>query len=209
LLRTSLLFLTYAVILVVYALPWVVNPGAGLSPGGYDLAEWASIHPISGGETPPLFTVLLLRLPLVCATVSFTFFLSLSRNNRISGGIAVLLMSVALLPPFEFLNDTGNWNYRQQLALAIITLIGGTFGLTGWTSKYRRIVGTVLALIGAVACLMGLSRALTVMQGFNLPTHLGVGGVGTAIVFLVLIFLQWQIGRRIEMNRPIRTAQAS
>jgi hypothetical protein len=113
------------------------------------------------------------------------------------------------LPPFEFLKDTGNWNHRQQLALAIITLIGGVFGLTGWIRKYHPLVGTVTAVIGVIACLVGLTRALMLMQGFNLPTQIGVGGVGTAILFVVLLIHRWQIGRYVITRRPIPTAPAN
>lgn len=207
--RSFVLLCLFVLLLATYTLPWVINPGAGLSLGGYDLAEWASVHPISGGESPPLLTALLLRLPLVCATLAFVFFLTPNWNTRIVGGIAILLMAAALLPPFEFLNDSGNWNYRQQLGLAFVTLTGGAFALTGWMRKYRTIAGTVIAVIGIVACLMGLSRAMTLMQGFNLPTQIGVGGVGTAFLLLVLILLQLQIGRRITTRHPIQLAKAN
>jgi hypothetical protein len=201
-LRVSVLLTLFLLLLVAYAPPWVINPGASLSPNGYDLAEWSSVHPVAGGETPPLLTALLLRLPLVCATLMFVYFLTLNRNSRILGGAVVLLMGLALLPPLEILDDPGNWNYRQQLALAIFTVAGGMIGLTGWLGELRRIVGIVSAFGGTAACLVGLSHAYNLMQGFDLPVHIGAGGLATATLFLVTMFLQWRIGRRIWLRRP-------
>ncbi|MCU0513679.1 MAG: hypothetical protein MUE40_14060 [Anaerolineae bacterium] len=51
--------------LLAYLLPWVVNPGAALTPGAYDLAEWVSLTPMARGQSPVLLTPLLLRLPLL------------------------------------------------------------------------------------------------------------------------------------------------
>lgn len=206
--RVAILVVFLVLILVTYAQPWVINPGASLSPGGYDLAEWASIHPISGGESPPLLTALLLRLPLVCAVLSFAFLLPSDKKHRILAGIAVLLIATALLPPFEFLSDSGNWNYRQQFALAVITLMGGFVGLSGWLKNYRSVIGIASAVIGVVVCLVGLSRAYALKEGFDLPLHIGVGGLGTAAFFGLLIAQQWQIGRQMFLRRPTRIAKA-
>lgn len=205
--RISALFLLFILLLVVYTQPWIVNPGASLSPGGYDLAEWTSVHPAAGGETPPLLTALLLRLPLVCATLTFAFFMVPNWKNRVLGGMIVALMGVALLPPFEILDDPGNWNYRQQLALAVFTIIGAAFGLTGWLGELRRILGSGAALVGVAVCLIGLNRAYNLMQGFNLHTQIGAGGLVTAILFIVLIAGKWQIGQRPWLRRPTQIAQ--
>jgi hypothetical protein len=151
----------------------------------------------------------MLRLPLVCAAVAFVFFLAPNWNNRLIGGAVVILMGIALLPPFEFLSDTGNGNYRQQFALAIITLLGGILGLTGWMKTYRPFVGIAMALIGIAACLAGLSRAYALIEGFALPVQIGAGGVGTALLFGVLGVWQWQIGRHVVVRRPIRTTKAT
>jgi hypothetical protein len=205
--RISALFILFILLLSTYSLAWIVNSGASLSLNGYDLAEWTSVHPAAGGETPPLLTAVLLRLPLVCATLTFAFFLVPNTRYRILGGIVVALMGVALLPPFEFLDDPGNWNYRQQLALAVLTIIGGACGLTGWLGELRHILGSATALVGVAACLIGLSRAYSLMQGFNLHAQVGAGGLVTAILFIVLFAGEWQIGQRALLRRPTRIAQ--
>lgn len=156
-----------------------------------------------------MLTALLLRLPLVCATLALAFFITPTRTNRILGGIVVVVMGIALLPPFEFVDDLGNWNHRQQFALAVLTVFGGAFGLIGWLGTYRRIIGSLIATTGAAACLVGFSRAYTLMQGFNLPAQAGAGGLVPAILFLVLIAGEWQIGQRALLRRPTGIAQAN
>ncbi len=62
-------WLVIAVMLVCYALPWVINPGVSLTLGGYDLGEWTSLHDAVRGEQLPLLTSFLLRLPLALVAV--------------------------------------------------------------------------------------------------------------------------------------------
>jgi hypothetical protein len=205
--HTAVLFLLFIFLLIAYLVPWVVNPGASLTLGGYDLAEWTSLHPAVVGETPPLLTTFLLRLPLVCVTIALAFFIMPEQNNRIVGGIVLLLMGFALLPPLEILDDPGNWNYRQQLALAVGTVLIGAIGLSGKRKQMRPFIGSFMALVGAGACLVGLSRAFNLMQGFNLPSQIGAGGVVTAMLFVAFVITQWQIGQRIALRRPIHAGQ--
>lgn len=204
---TSALFALFLATVLVYLLPWVINPDVSLSPNGYDLAEWATIHPAAMGENPPLLTGLLLRLPLVCATLALAFFVQPTWRSRILIGIVVILMGIALLPPFEFVDDPGNWNYRQQLMLTAVTILGGMFGLTGWLTGLRPFVGSGVAVAGAGAALFGLARALVWMQEFSLPTYAGAGGILTALLLISLLVAGWQTGQRIRQRRPIRAPQ--
>ncbi|MFN8529394.1 MAG: hypothetical protein U0670_12340 [Anaerolineae bacterium] len=55
--------------LIGYFSAWVVNPGVALTLHAFDLAEWASLHPVVRAE-PMLITTLLLRLPLLCFAYS-------------------------------------------------------------------------------------------------------------------------------------------
>ena len=205
--RNIRLLLWFLLLLAAYLLPWVSNPGVSLSPGGYDLAEWASIHPAAMAESPPLLTTLLLRLPLVCATAALTYSFLLNRTSRLLGAGAVALMSIALLPPFEFVDDPGNWNYRQQLALAVITFGLAGFGLTGRLGQFRRWISMGAAAMGVATALLGVSHALQWMQEFSLPTVLSLGGIVSAIMFAVLVLVQIQTGQRASLRRPIPTGQ--
>jgi hypothetical protein len=206
-LRNTRLWLLFLLILTVYLLPWVVSPGVSLSPSGYDLAEWASIHPAAMSENPPLLTPLLLRLPLVSAALSLAYGLRLDNRNRVLGAAAVVLMSLALLPPFEIVDDRENWNYRQQLLLAVAVLAGSPFGLTGWLGRFRRGISAVAAIMGLAASLFGLSRAFQWMQDFGLPASIGAGGLLTAVLFVGLILAQTRIGQRASLRHPIPVGQ--
>lgn len=208
--RLTVLITLFLLLVAAYLLPWVVSPEVSLSPGGYDLAEWANIHPAAPGETPPLLTTLLLRLPLVCAALALCFALPLTAAGRIIGCVVALLMAGALLPPFEIAEDPGNWNYRQQAALAAFMLLFGLFAVSGVLQKARWIFSIGSAGVGAAACLIGLSRALVLFEGFRLPAHAGLGGVLTAILFVVfagVILARTEIGQRAGLRRPIRAGQ--
>lgn len=202
-----ILFFIFLLILAAYLLPWVINPGVSLSPSGYDLAEWATIHPAALGENPPLLTGLLLRLPLACAAVALAFFMDPTASSRLLAGLMVLLMAVALLPPFEIVGDPGNWNYRQQLMLAGMTLLAGIFGLTGWFAGLRRFIGSGIAFVGAGAALLGFTRALAWMQAFDLPAYAGAGAFLTALLLLGLLAVGLRTGQRGVQHRPVRVSQ--
>ena len=101
--------------LLFYLFPWVVNPGVSLSLGGYDLAEWASLHPAVRDATPALFTSLLLRLPLACLALLIAF----TAQRRLLPVLIVLIAALGLLPPPEFIKATNDPNYRQQVDFSL------------------------------------------------------------------------------------------
>jgi hypothetical protein len=163
----------------LYLLPWVVNPEASLTPNGYELAEWTSLHPVVRGGNPPLVPSLLLRLPLVCIPLVVAFS---ARQRSPLAALLVLVVSAGLLPP-ELLQASGNANSSQQGVLALVTLIGGMIGVSGILPKVRRWIATGAALVGAIASVLGLAQGVDLMRGFNLPAEIGLGGVALATAF--------------------------
>jgi hypothetical protein len=168
--------------LVLYLFPWVVNPGVSLSPNGYDLAEWASLHPTVREATPTLLTSLLLRLPLAC----FALLIAFTAKRSLLPALIVLVTAVALLPPPEFIKQLNDPNFRQQAALALFTLIGGIIGLSGKMPRIHHWIAAGIGLIGALASVIGLVQSYDLMRGFNLPTQIGAGGVLLALMFVVV-----------------------
>lgn len=169
--------------LVLYTLPWLVNPGVSLTPGAYDLAEWASLHPAVRAETPALLTSFLLRLPLACVALLIAFS---ARGKRLVPALAVLLIAAALLPPLEFVRALGDANYQQQFALALITLVGSAIGLSRVLARWHRAIMLAVTITGAAASALGLFNAYQLMRGFDLPVQIGFGGVMLALTFAVL-----------------------
>jgi len=175
----------YAIIglmLVLYLLPWLVNPSVSLSPNGYDLAEWASLHPAVREATPALLTSLLLRLPLACLALLIAF----TTRRGLLPALIVLIAAAALLPPPEFVKALDDPNYRQQAALALFTLIGGAVGFSGQLPRARHWIAVGISLIGALASGIGLLQSYELMRGFNLPTQIGMGGVLLALMFVLV-----------------------
>ncbi len=175
------IYILIALMLVLYLFPWLVNPAASLSPNGYDLAEWTSLHPAVHTQTPMLLTSLFLRLPLVCLALLIAF----STQRGIIPALLVLLIAVALLPPLEFIHAIDDPNYRQQAALALVTLISGVVGLSMVLPRYRHWIATTIAIVGAAASLNGLAQSYDLMRGFQLPSQIGLGGIALGIVFVV------------------------
>ncbi len=166
------IYMIAALLLALYLLPWVVNPAASLTPNGYELAEWTSLHPAVRDAAPPLLTSLLLRLPLVCVALWVAF----TTRRGILPALIVLIVTAGLLPP-ELIQATENPNSRQQGALALITLVGGMIGFSGVLPRFRQGVAMMIALVGAGASIIGLLQGMALMRGFELPAQVGAGGV--------------------------------
>jgi hypothetical protein len=174
-----------ALILLLYSLPWVVNPGVSLTFGGYDLAEWASLHHAARAESPPLLTSFLLRLPLALAAALIGLSGKGQGETRLFSLAAILLIAVALLPPLEFTQAPDDPNYRQEALVAGIALIGGLagIGISARTPRFAPLVSAVIGIVGAGAVIAGLNSAYGLLRGFELPVGLGIGGLGLAGVF--------------------------
>lgn len=172
-----------AALLIAYALPWLVNPAAGLTLGAYDLAEWVSLHAGARATTPPLLPVLLLRLPLVLLAFMVASKPALHFWLRL---LFVLLASAALLPPLEFFaSDMADPNYRQQVVLAAVTLLAGLAVLHRAFHRYATLIHVALIIAGLVIAVWGTFWGLTLMHAFQLPTQLGIGGVLYAALLLI------------------------
>lgn len=191
--------------LVFYHLPWILTPGVGLNMGAYDLAEWASLHPIVRVSSPPLLHSFILRLPLalLALIVAFT-----GRRNGKNGGrlLIVGLIALALLPPLEFFTQYPNDpNYRQQFALAFLTLLVGGIGLTSYLNRWRRLIVIALTVLGAASSIWGFWQGYTLLREFHLPLNVGVGGPGLAVCFLLLIVFDKPVPLRWKTNKVART----
>lgn len=178
------LLLTIGILgLAAYCLPWLTNPGAGLSFGAYDLAEWTSLHPAVRGGNPMLLTSFVLRLPL--ATFGLIVGAMVFKNNTGIRVIFVLLVAIALLPPLEFFTQyRDDPNYQQQFALAIMTATVGLGSIVIRSPRSNKALWVTFALIGAISGLAGLIQSYNLMQGFELPTSLGLGGLGFVLLSL-------------------------
>lgn len=178
-----LMLLALAAAAICYFLPWITHGYASMTFGGYDLAEWTSLHPAVRFVEPALQTTLWLRLPPVFMLGALMFSIAVPRFSSRWWFLifVVLIISAALLPPFEFIIPRDDPNYRQQTFVAGAALIIGMAGLIPWSRRIQQ--GIVLALCAAaiLSALIGLSNSIALMQGFELSPQIGVGGVGFVI----------------------------
>jgi len=191
--------LTLLVLLAAYALlPWAVHKTVALTGNAYDLAEWMSIHPAVRAESL-LLTPLLLRLPLVCIAWWEALF-----QGRVGAGYIppvqrhfpplriaiVILIAIALLPPFEFLTSArDDPNYQQQALLAALALIGGLAlvwirGAWAHRDAPLHLVQALIVVLGAGAGLWGTTRALGYWEGMDVSVSIGAGLIVFALAAL-------------------------
>ncbi len=159
--------------LIAYTLPWVAAPSASLTLGAYDLAEWASLHPAARTASPALLPPLLLRLGLVWLLLIAAYSaLPLSLK-----AVVILIGSVALLPPLEFfVSDLADNNYRQQLALAVFTLMIGFMGVAGFFRRWTGLIQIALAIALVVTVIWGNLSGYNLMIAYQLPAQIALGG---------------------------------
>lgn len=166
---------------IAYNLSWLTSTGAGLTFGAYDLAEWVSLHP-AVRAAPLMAESAVLRLPIALLALVAAF---RAQHMFSWSGLFVVTTAVTLLPPLDFLTQTNDLNYRQQLLIAFMTLLGGGFGLSGLLSKWRQVFGAVAALLGAIISLSGWSAAHQLLLQFEVPALLGTGAPLMIAVFLI------------------------
>jgi hypothetical protein len=176
--------------ITAYCLPWLTNPGVGLSFGAYDLAEWTSLHPAVRGGNPALLTSLLLRLPLAC--IGLVTALLIWKHSPIKRILFIFVLGIALLPPLEFFTQyRDDLNYQQQFGLALVTVIAGLSSIAIRHERWRNLVIIGTVLLGTASAVGGLIHGYTLMRGFELETRLGSGGLLFVILSVILGIIQF------------------
>lgn len=168
--------------IIGYLLSWVITPASSLSMGAYDLAEWTSLHPVVRQTLPFLWTTLALRTPLAILGILLAAYITSDLHHQIIGLAVILITAIALLPPLEFFTAyRDDPNYQQQFFLVLITLMVGIL-ITLWQNKQlQRILPILLSIVGCFSSIIGLYQGYMLMQAFNLPTSVGLGGVITTV----------------------------
>ncbi len=174
---TTLVWIGMAIF--AYTLPWIVNPGVGMTFGAYDLAEWASLHPQGRTISPTMLTSLLLRFPLVSFMWIVGFSAPSFRSRRFQWAVhalVVVLLALYLLPPYEFfIGALHDVNYQQQFVLALAGIIGGGAGLRAVFPRFHPYIVVGSVLLGSVAALLGVEQANSLMLGLMMPVQRGLG----------------------------------
>ena len=157
-----------------YLLPWIVASSGPMTLNAFDLAEWASLIPAQRGTSPQLLVPLLLRTQPVLLT-SLLGVVAVGRKEMAIAAIAICLLAIAQLPPFEYVYDINNLNYRQQFVLAVVSLVAGFCLLPLRRQRLMIVVKLALALVGMVTAMLGLSGAITLFSQFGLAAAHGAG----------------------------------
>lgn len=168
-------FMILVLCVIGYLTAWVTHPAGGLTFHAFDLAEWASLHPLVRAESPALLTTLLLRLPLVAISILFALSAHRVRRWRIWCWAAACATVLGLLPPLDFVTQISNGNYQQQFGLALIAAAALALSLTGRLKHAYPILSAAVTLIGLISGLVGFTRALDLLRAFDVAVSPGVG----------------------------------
>ena len=166
--------------------PWIVVSTGSMTLNVYDLAEWASLVPAQRETSPPLLAPLLLRLqPVILCLILGA--VADGRAKKAIVAIAILLLAAAQLPPFEYVYDINNLNYRQQFFLAIASLAGG-WAVIPFRHRWLATLATiVLPVAGLVTAAIGLAQAQALYLEFQIGATAGAGIVILSVSHLALL----------------------
>ncbi len=155
------------------------------------------LHASARAAVLTLLPALLLRLPLACLGLLVALNATVNPWLRM---IFVVVITAALLPPLEFFSTgAGDANYRQQAALATIVFVLGLVSLNPLPSKHTLSIRLILIFIASVSTLWGNGWAIKLMQEFNLPVQIGLGGI---IYGALLVLLGIMVARHLRTGLP-------
>jgi hypothetical protein len=184
-----------------FLLNWTVSNTATFTLSAADLAEWASLHPEARTASLPLMASLLVRLPgalIICLVVIQL------RRNRVQRSVLIavgVIGAISLLPPWEFFTQYSNDpNYRQQAALAAITLLFCT--AVSLVRQDRSVFLEIgLALAVGINAVVGLGISQGLIRNFGIETGYGLGGILAILASFLLGAML--LGERL---RPAKTS---
>lgn len=179
--------------------PWIAAPTGALTLNAYDLAEWASLVPAQRATSPPLLAPLLLRLQLVILSVILAASVT-GRWRKLAAVLAIAVLTAAQLPPFEFVHDLNNLNYRQQFFLAGVSLIAGFALLPLELPRVSRFVSMVLAVAGLATAMLGLSQSAALYDKFQLDPSPAAGAWIMGLSYIGMIVLNLRIVTRARIS---------
>jgi hypothetical protein len=176
--HTFLPILLLVLSIAAYLLPWSTSSINSLSLGAYDLAEWVNSLPTAS---------LLLRLQLLLISLIFMLtYLPAQGWGRGLGIAIILLLTIAQLPPLDFITRSNDTNQQQQFALAIGTLLGAGFSLWLATKPQKTGFALLIALIGIITSILGEMQAIAFMQQYRPDAAIGIG-----LPLLISAYVLW------------------
>jgi hypothetical protein len=160
-----------------------------LSFTGYDLAEWAVLHPTASAAWPIVLASLALRLVFVGIYWQIMLQLSNKGMARYWLGAIAFVGGLALLPPIEFFTvGFGDVNYQQQAGLTIALWIGATIIIALPETKLRLFPRRLIAVITIICCIFGVIQTRVLFGSLGIESGTGIGPfiiVGGSIISLL------------------------
>lgn len=185
------MFSLFALALLSIMGTWVHTESGAFSLNGYDWAEWISLSPSERGGQ--LIYTGMLRLFLVWITV-FSGLLGAHYTHkgwrRYALLVLTILLSLAQLPPPEFLKTLNDINYQQQAFFTVLSV--GLCAVLYLLPAYRLFVFVGVTLVALLALPIGTLNSLQIMQDYKLTVSLGLATylAGGSLIGALLASLQ-------------------
>ena len=117
---------------------------------------------------------MLLRLQLVILSVLLAALASRQPLKALSG-IIIVALAVSQLPPFEYVYDIANMNYKQQFILAVTSIVAGLLVIRFSGKRVLGILASVLPVVGIISATYGLSLAYDLFEQLQPGGSIGLG----------------------------------
>lgn len=179
--------LLFALAILGYLLPWIMNNASGLTMGAYDFAEFLSKSPT---VNPQIYLLLRGQLFLLTAFLVFgaqkPFFTADWWMRAILGAMLIIAQLPALNMIGSLFNDA---NRQQQVILAALSLFVLLLGLSGLVSRWSRGLQGLILLAALATSVYALLSAIEVMRPYGMNSELGFGVFlyGASLLLLLLL----------------------
>ncbi len=87
----------------------------------------------------------------------------------------IVALAVAQLPPFEYVYDIANMNYKQQFILAVTSFVAGLVVIRFGGKRVLGVLASVLPVVGIISATYGLSLAYDLFEQLQPGGSIGLG----------------------------------
>ncbi len=177
--------------------PVVSSHAGSLSFTLFDLAEWTSLLPAERQAAISLALPFLLRIQIVVLLVLSLCTLTIRNQTRraVLFGLIMCAVAISQLPPFEFLSQLDDPNYRQQMLIASLCLLGGFALSKNWLNHYTKYIALFVAVAASAAFVFALTQTHIYLTQYQIPYQLGLAAPALLLTYGVTAMSIFQTKR--------------
>lgn len=169
--------------------PLVHHRAGSLSFTLFDLAEWLSLLPAERGASPALILSFILRLQIVVALMLVISLMTIRNRQRyqlFALGL-ILLTATAQMPPLDILAHPDDINYRQQLFIAVASLLGGWLAYRFSHHHYAKLLMLGFTLLAASLFWLALHYVQLNLAQYQMSAHFGAAAPALLLAYVLAL----------------------